>query len=132
MTKFSHLPIPGIRAPAGSPPGTQWPPRQFLRFAAKRLRRQRAERARFLPGSILGEPGFDILLGLAEFGTMSITGTIYTAGHPVTTGLRYVDLLQKAGLVTAGTDPADRRLKTISLSDKGVEALLRYFEAIAA
>ena len=46
---------------------------------------------------------------------------------PMTTSLRHIELLEKAGLLVSEPDLNDARRRFLLLSDKGRELLVRYF-----
>ena len=94
-------------------------------IAARRLRK------RYLPDDIFADPGWDILLDLlaAEIGQyrVPVSDLCLASAVPTTTGLRWVKLLEKKGLLVRHPDPHDGRRVFIELSQKTSEALRDYF-----
>jgi DNA-binding MarR family transcriptional regulator len=92
------------------------------------LRRLRGD---FLPGTLLGEPVWDILLNLyaAELDQqrMSITRLTRLSGIAATTVLRCLGTLVQAGLVERSGDPIDGRRVFVALSQAGMEAMGGFF-----
>lgn len=97
--------------------------------------RQRQMRARFFDGELFSDPAWDILLDLAaaraEHRRVSVTSVCIASGVPPTTALRWISLMTDAGLLERIEDDIDRRRTFISLTDKGAEALARYFAAVS-
>lgn len=93
----------------------------------------RRERAKFLPGKLLGEPAWDMMLELyaAELDQqrMSITRLSRRSGIPATTVLRFLGLLVEAGLVKRENDPTDARRVYVALSPSGMQAMNCFFAA---
>jgi DNA-binding MarR family transcriptional regulator len=70
--------------------------------------------------SLFSDPGWDILLDLyiedAEHRSVSVSSACIAAGVPPTTGLRWLDRLQRRGLLTRTPDPQDGRKIYIGLT----------------
>ena len=96
----------------------------------------RQERSNFIPGKLLGEPAWDLLLRLyaAELDQerMSITKLTRRSGIAATTVLRCIATLAQAGLVRRSDDPMDARRVCVALTLSGVEALNAFFAASGA
>jgi hypothetical protein len=98
--------------------------------------RQRALRAIHIPGELLGDPAWDMLLELmhAELGERRATASIVckVAGVSTSVGLRWIDVLLSKGLCTrtAGVDDPDRIF--LQLSAEGRKAMRGYFTDLAA
>ena len=92
------------------------------------LRRKRHE---VLPGKLLGDPTWDILLQLSathlDGGRMSISRLTRSARVALTTVLRRLAALEECGLVTRTNDPFDGRRVYVALSFAGAEARDRCF-----
>ena len=92
------------------------------------LRRKRQE---ILPGKLLGDPTWDILLQLyathLDGGRMSISRLTRSARVALTTVLRRLAALEERGLVTRTNDPFDGRRVYVALSFAGAEAMDRCF-----
>jgi DNA-binding MarR family transcriptional regulator len=107
-------------------------PRAKLLARAQALYAERNRRTHFFNRSIFGEPAWEMLLSL-----YIMDGHRLTAGKlasmidaPQTTALRWVQYLEKEGLVARGADPDDRRFTCIELLDHGRNLLDRYFSSL--
>lgn len=92
------------------------------------LRRKRQE---ILPGKLLGDPTWDILLQLyathLDGGQISVSRLTRSARLALTTVLRRIAALEERGLVTRTDDPFDGRRAYVALSFAGAEAMDRCF-----
>ena len=92
--------------------------------------RQRALRSAYLPGEVLTDSAWDMLLELlhAELCERRLTASILckAAGVSVSTGLRWIEVLVTKGLCTrtAGVNDIDRTF--VQLSEQGSEAMRGY------
>jgi hypothetical protein len=97
---------------------------------AKSAYDERRRRLQYLPGELLGEPAWDMLLDLfirtCTGQRTSVTAACIGSGAPVTTGLRYVDQLTREGFIQRHTDRADARRSWLTLSASTVETMTRY------
>lgn len=104
-----------------------------LRERAARIYRLRRLRSRYLDLP-LGEPAWDMLLDLYcshdRSRPVSTKSVSLASGAPLTTALRYLDMLAERGLVERSDDPNDGRRTFISLSVKGVVAMEAYLEGL--
>ena len=100
----------------------------------KRIIRARQVRFRYFSSDIFADPAWDMLLDLtlarAERRRVSVTSLCIASGVPTTTALRWIKLLELSGLVERVEDETDRRRTFVVLSDRGVDAISRFFEAI--
>ena len=91
----------------------------------------RADRKQYLEGSLFSDPAWDILLELfaAELDgeRLSVSGVAVTAAVPQTTAIRWLNALQDHGLLRRQSDAGDARRSFLILSEKGSEAMRRYF-----
>lgn len=94
---------------------------QLLACAAAEIYRMRRARDRLLPGDLVGEPAWDILLALfaEEPAHLSVSSLCYASGVPTTTGLRWVKVLTRRGLIERVQHPRDGRVVLVSLTDSG-------------
>lgn len=97
------------------------PPRKALLRAAEGIYQRRRWRSLlFENAELFGEPAWDILLDLyiAELRDrrVSVTDACIGSGVPSTTALRWVMLLERAGLVIRKKDPLDARRAYLELS----------------
>jgi winged helix DNA-binding protein len=94
------------------------------------LRRHRQD---CFPGTLFGDPTWDMLLQLyaahLDSLRMSITRLTRSTALPATTVLRRLGLLEKGGLVVRAGDPFDARRVFVGLSPSGIEAMDRCFAA---
>ena len=97
---------------------------------AEFLYQERRRRARYLPQNLFAEPAWDILLDLFVNGVrdraISITSACIAGGIPATTGLRWLGLLEKEGLLVRETSGDDARVTWVRLSDHGMNAMRSY------
>lgn len=99
---------------------------RMVKAAEDELRR-RKERARFLPAELFGEGAWSMLLDLFvcqyRGKKVSTTSACIAAEVPGTTALRWLEVLEAKGLVQRSPTAADRRVKHVSLTAKGHDAL---------
>ncbi|MEM7664573.1 MAG: winged helix DNA-binding protein [Pseudomonadota bacterium] len=93
------------------------------------IRRQRG--AIFGNAELFGEPAWDILLDLyvayTDGNPVSVSSACIGSAAPPTTGLRWLGVLAEHDLVVREQDPDDQRRVLVRLTDRGVEAMDRYF-----
>jgi DNA-binding MarR family transcriptional regulator len=105
---------------------------QAMREEARRLYRDRRRRSEiFGTESLFGEPAWDILLDLfiaAIAGERrSVTDACVGAAVPMTTALRWLQTLERKGLIVRNRDPKDSRRNFVSLSTKGINRMAEVF-----
>lgn len=97
----------------------------------RRIIRQRQLRARFFDGELFADPAWDMLLDLTaarvEHARVSVTSLCIASGVPPTTALRWIAQMKETGLVERLEDETDKRRAFITLTDKAVDAMARYF-----
>ncbi|MCL4672756.1 MAG: winged helix DNA-binding protein [Sphingomonadaceae bacterium] len=97
----------------------------------RRIIQQRQLRAKFFDSELFADPAWDMLLDLTaarvEHARVSVTSLCIASGVPPTTALRWIGQLIDAGLLERQQDEVDRRRAFIALTDKGAEAMARYF-----
>jgi len=73
---------------------------ELLSNAAGEIYRMRRARDRYLPKELTGEPAWDILLALyaEEPAKLPVSSLCFGSGAPQTTALRWIAVLEKAGL----------------------------------
>lgn len=100
----------------------------------RRIIRQRQLRARFFDGDLFADPAWDILLDLTaarvEHTRVSVTSLCIASGVPPTTALRWISQMGDAGLLERVEDETDRRRAFITLTDKAVDGMARYFAEV--
>lgn len=103
---------------------------QFLRKMIK----VRQKRALFFNNDLFSEPAWDMLLDLAaanaEGSRVSVTSLCIASGVPATTALRWISNMIEAGIFKRVADQSDKRRRFVELTDKGIEAMKRYFETV--
>lgn len=101
-----------------------------LAASAERMYQERRRRSRHFPPHLFAEPAWDILLDLFVNGVrnraISITSACIAGGIPATTGLRWLGLLEKEGLLVRETSGDDARVTWVRLSDHGMNAMRSY------
>jgi len=94
---------------------------------ARAIYQGRQKRWSHLDDCGLGEPGWDMLLDLFiarhEGKTVRTTSLCVAAATPTTTGLRYIAMLERRGLVRRVADPEDQRVTNVTLSDQGLRTM---------
>ncbi|TIX50230.1 hypothetical protein [Alteraurantiacibacter aquimixticola] len=101
-----------------------------LASIASAIYRARRRRSRFLPEALFAEPAWDMLLELfvtQAFGRqVSVSSICLAADVPQTTGLRYLEILEKVRFVERRYMPGDRRVKMVSLTQLGYKVMRAY------
>ena len=99
----------------------------------RRLIKLRRDRERFLPGEILADPAWDILLDLTaarlEGKAVPVSSLCIAAAVPTTTALRWIRSLTEAGLLQRRLDSQDARRSHVELADTAADAMLGYLRA---
>lgn len=101
---------------------------------ACRIYSGRRERRHFFPEGLFADPAWDMLLilycadGRGEF--MSVSSLCFSADVPQTTALRWVRVLEEAGLVTREKHEADRRSYLVKLTIVGRQKMESYLGRI--
>lgn len=94
--------------------------------------RRRREKHFGTDGGLFGEPAWDILLDLFiayEKGkSQSVSTTCIGACVPQTTGLRWIALLEREGLVHSWHGERDGRYRMLGLTPAGIEKMVRYLQ----
>jgi DNA-binding MarR family transcriptional regulator len=94
---------------------------QVLASAAAEIYRMRRARDRHMPGGLMGEPAWDILLALyaEEPAKLPVSSVCYGSGVPPTTALRWIGALDKRCLVERTKHHRDARIVLLSLTQEG-------------
>lgn len=96
----------------------------------------RSARARFFRASLFSDPAWDILLELfsaeQEGRRVSISAAGLTAQIPLTTVLRWINALEREGLVERAGDPTDARRTFLRLTESGLRSMTHYFQSCGA
>lgn len=97
------------------------------------LKTIRRLRNQYLPSDLFSDPCWEMLLDLydAALANAEVTVTSLSAasGVPATTALRRIDELQRHDLITRVEHKDDKRRTIIRLTEAGVKAVSRFFEA---
>ena len=103
---------------------------------ARAALRARVQRGQFFKESLFSDPAWDILLDLFIAHTDGGRRTVSTVGLagniPQTTALRWINALEREGLIVREPDPCDARRVFLELSEVGVLAMTRYFQVAYA
>jgi DNA-binding MarR family transcriptional regulator len=109
--------------------GEDWTDAKLADYA-DRLYQERRRRNRYLPEHLFAEPAWDILLDLFVNGVrnrpISITSACIAGGIPPTTGLRWLGVLEKEGLLIRETSEEDARVTWARLSQYGMDVMRSY------
>jgi DNA-binding MarR family transcriptional regulator len=124
---------PGNAASAGSARSHQTgsaAQRELLRGYADQIRFSRDLRHKSFDRNLFGEPAWDILLTLyiidGDRRRLSTRDLSKHANLALTTALRWLDYLEEQDLIARKTNPFDRRVIYVELSDKGRAAMDHY------
>jgi hypothetical protein len=102
---------------------------------AEKLYKARRIRERFFPVYLFVEPTWDLLLDLYVAHHRSriviTSGACIAAGVPLTTGLRWIEKLDAAGVVERSPSPTDHLLVLISLTAQSLERMDELLREIA-
>lgn len=97
---------------------------------AESLYQERRRRSRYFPEHLFAEPAWDILLDLFVNGVrsraISITSACIAGGIPATTGLRWLGVLEREGLLVREVSADDARVTWVRLSDYGMNTMRSY------
>ena len=97
--------------------------------------RLRALRSKCFGDDLFVDPAWDILLDLysAYLGgrRISVSSACIASQAPTTTGLRWITVLESRGMIERKRDSCDGRRVYVSLTEKAIGAMKRYFELSA-
>ena len=101
-----------------------------LATIAMSMYRARIHRANYFAPSLFGEPAWDMLLDLfihkVRGARISTTSACLGANVPPSTGLRWIDALEKQALLRRYHPPDDRRLTLVEMTPKGYRLMRQY------
>lgn len=93
----------------------------------------RRARARYLPVALFSEPAWDMLLELyaADFENREVptTSLCIASTAPSTTALRYIEVLERCGMIERRLSPRDNRVTLIRLTSAGRDGMRSYMRA---
>ncbi|SEH12520.1 DNA-binding transcriptional regulator, MarR family [Sphingopyxis sp. YR583] len=135
-----------LRPSPGTPRNDEYPPdhriadlKSFPQGRAARAReliRQRQLRSQFLPPSLFGEPGWDMLLDLyaAHYQSkpVSVSSLCIASGVPATTALRAIETMEREGCLIRERDPSDKRRIFLRISEARRAELDAYFDQLGS
>jgi len=102
--------------------------------AALRIYGARRERRHFLPVDLFSDPAWDMLIMLycaeGQGQPVTVTALCNAADIPPTTGLRWVNELERRGLIVRRPHPSDRRSTLAALSEEARERLRAFFSRV--
>lgn len=101
--------------------GEELPQDRVLQYA-REVYAFRRKRSQCLPPDLFGEPAWDILLELFIMRMQGKSARVKTAciasGVPATTALRWINVLERKGMVSSSADSVDHRVRWIWLEDE--------------
>lgn len=119
-----------IGAVAAKPPSTDDVPAVSADTVRSVIRARRL-RDRFFETELFADPAWDMLLDLMHSELTQVRVTVsnlcMASAVPETTGLRWLNLMLKKGLIVRHRDPLDGRRTFVSLAPNTSEALRSYF-----
>lgn len=127
IAQFLQAPDPHPAAPAG-PPDRPGPvaPSLMVALAEEELRRRRV-RSRHLPRDLSGDGAWAMLLDLFichyRGKRVSTKAACIAADAPERTALRWLDEIERDGLIRRAPCDRDKRVKYVSLTQQGLEVL---------
>lgn len=132
---------PGLLVADGGAAGKALPapeilPQPLLTSLARGLYAMRRRRvALFGKQRIFGEPAWDLLLDLyiaeQEGKRLPVTSACIGAAVPTTTGLRWLGILERSGLLVRENDPRDARRTYVRISPQAQAAMSRFLGQLA-
>ena len=110
-------------------------PAHIARFAHALLRIRRL-RDSALPPGLFADPSWDMLLDLyvqsARGRLVTVKSACLAAHVPLTTALRWLELIEAEGLLARRSDPRDARRRLVVLTQRGEAILTRLLGAMEA
>lgn len=108
-------------------------PRAELIARAEMIFRERQRRNRFFNRSMFAEPAWDMLLAIyiMQGHRVNVATLVSMVGVPQTTGLRWLQYLEKERFVRRVPDPDDRRQVSVHLLDHGFARIEAYLGSIS-
>ena len=127
-----HLSIEPLIDPREAP--REGIPHDHLIDLARRIYDTRRARTRYFHDSLLGEPMWDMLLALfclpSRGERLAVTSLANAADIPPTTGLRWIERMERHELIERTQDPRDGRRVYLKLTDKGAQLMRDFLAAI--
>lgn len=89
-------------------------------------------RQKYFPAELFSDPAWDMLMDLTTNrlqGNITYVSSLAVGAQvPLTTALRYLQLLEDHGLVSRERDPKDKRRTLVELTDKGLQKMRAFAE----
>lgn len=100
----------------------------------RKVIRMRRLRDRFVDGTLLADPAWDMLLDLfaarIDDDDVAVSSLCIAAAVPATTALRWIRTMTENGMFERNPDPQDARRVYIKLADSSTRAMAAYFQAL--
>ena len=107
---------------------------QATEKSVREVIRARLNRANCFRAELFADPAWDMLLELyaTQLGSkeISVSSLCIAASVPATTALRWINVLEREGLVVRRADPKDGRRTFIHLAPPGIAGMNRFFGSI--
>ena len=101
---------------------------------ASRLYIERTRRRNFFDQNLLQEPVWDMLLSLyvalGRGETLSVAGVVMASGVPVTTGLRWLAVMEERSMIAKRRHPSEGLSPTVELTSSARATMDRYLQRI--
>jgi hypothetical protein len=115
---------------AGAPPAPEGHDDPLWLVVARQAYRDRRRREEIFGDELFGEPAWDILLDLfiaeREGKRISITSACIGAAAPSTTALRWLNILEREGLIAREGDSNDMRRSYVRLTAEAHDKMIDY------
>lgn len=155
-TESGNATLPGLGGPYGTGAGSELaelaaiarrleaeamrhlgrPDDQELALIADAIWRARRARTKIFDSDLFGEPAWDMMLDMFRqtvWGrTVIVKGACIGAAVPITTGLRWIDILIERGWLERTADPNDKRRQTLALTGDGYARIRKCLEEVWA
>lgn len=107
---------------------------KLLVEGARQLLQARLKMARIVPGGLLRDSAWDMMLELfingEEGGILYVKQLIIASGESSTAAMRRIDRLEEAGFLERFPDPLDRRRVIVRLKERGRAAMVAMLEHV--
>ncbi|MDO6415162.1 winged helix DNA-binding protein [Sphingomonas sp. BIUV-7] len=130
----SESELDASRFSGDAPPGSA-----ALRLVTAKAWQRASEVRRVIFGEgdrLFADPAWEVLLDLyiqqAEGRVVNISSACLATKVPLTTGLRWLNLLREGGLIERTADPHDRRRTLVSLTPEAIQKIGLSLDAAAA
>ncbi len=101
---------------------------------AEHIIKQRARRGEFFGPEIFGEAGWDMLLAVyishGRGYRLNVSHVCFESGAPQTTALRWLDHIEREGLVERRKSLNDGRTAIVTMTPQGIDRMNRYLEEV--